>query len=210
MKNLRLRVAPDGSVLVSAPYGVSRASIDSFVESRSDWISRQRGTASVPSGLLEAGAITLFGKRLEVRVEKGENSCREEGSCLIISAVEPENEAKLEEIALSYMAERCRSVLEEAFGRFLALSGYVGERPKLRLKLMKSRWGSCSGSVITLNLLLCKLPERFSQYVAAHEVAHLFVPNHSDAFYAFGERLYPGFRRTDRELNRIRVGGLFS
>lgn len=212
MKNLRLRLGADGSVRVSAPYGVPRERIDAFVESRSGWIETRRAELSVSVSLSDGGELTLFGRRLKVRVTAGENGCFEENGVLTVASDEPENGARLESIVLGYMAERCRAVLEDAFRRFLILSGYAGERPALCLKLMKSRWGSCNRgkNTVTLNLLLCKLPERFSYYVAAHEVTHLFIPNHSDAFYRFGEALYPGFLETDRELNRIRVGSLFS
>lgn len=214
MKNLRLRLGADGSVRVSAPYGVPRERIDEFVESRADWIKKRREELSAQESpsLCDGGTLTVLGRRLTVRIVPGTDGCREENGVLFLSAEEPENAAGLESIALSYMAERCRAVLEEAFRRFLILSGYAGARPVLSLKLMKSRWGSCNRgkNIITLNLLLCKLPERFSYYVAAHEVTHLFVPDHSAAFYAFGEKLYPGFFDTDRELNRIRAGSLFS
>ena len=212
MKNLRLRLGADGSVRVSAPYGVPKGRIDEFVESRADWIERRRGEFSAPVSLSDGAAMTLFDRQLTVRVIAGEYGCREENGVLFVSVDDPQNAARVEGAVLSYMAERCRAVLDEAFRRFLILSGYAGERPTLSLKLMKSRWGSCNRgkNVVTLNLLLCKLPERFSYYVAAHEVTHLFIPNHSDAFYAFGEKLYPGFFETDRELNRIRVGSLFS
>ncbi|MCM1462282.1 MAG: M48 family metallopeptidase, partial [Bacteroides sp.] len=171
-----------------------------------------RGELSAPVSLSDGAELTLLGRRLLVRVREGEDGCREEDGVLTVTLGEPENGARLESLVLGYMAERCRAVLEDAFRRFLVLSGYAGERPTLALKLMKSRWGSCDRgkNTITLNLLLCKLPERFSYYVAAHEVAHLFIPNHSDDFYRFGEALYPGFLATDRELNRVRVGSLFS
>lgn len=213
MKNLRMRLADDGTLLVSAPYGVSRERIDKFVEERSEWIAKQREKLPQNSTELHDGSeITIFGEVYAVRAERGGESCTMCGKRLLVTLPEPQNTARLEQLVLAYMAEQCRKVLEAAFARYLALSGYKGKRPSLRLALLKSKWGSCNRrtNVITLNLLLCKLPQRFAEYVAAHEVVHLFVPNHSDEFYAFGERLYRGFYNTDRELNRKRIGSLFS
>ena len=43
IKNINLYVkAPDGRVLVTAPYGVSQDKIDEFVRSREDWIQKHR------------------------------------------------------------------------------------------------------------------------------------------------------------------------
>lgn len=213
MKNLRMRLSDDGTLLVSAPYGVPREHIDKFVEERSEWIAKQREKLPQSSTELHDGSeITIFGEVYAVRAERGAESCKVCGKTLLVTLPEPQNTAQLEQIVLAYMAEQCRGVLEAAFTRYLALSGYRGKRPLLRLALLKSKWGSCNRrtNVITLNLLLCKLPQRFAEYVAAHEVVHLFVPNHSDEFYAAGERIYRGFYSTDRELNRKRIGSLFS
>ena len=61
-----------------------------------------------------------------------------------------------------------------------------------------------------LNLALCGLPEALIEYVAAHEVAHLFVHNHSPQFYAFGETLLPGFKKLDRQLNKYKTDFWFN
>lgn len=213
MKNLRMRVDDNGTVLVSAPYGVSREQIDAFVGSRTEWIERRRAELSENKTELSNGAaITIFGEVYTVEIRQGSESCEISGETLVVTLSNPENTAKAEQLVLSYMAGLCREVFSAAFSRYLTLSGYRGTPPSLRLALLKSCWGSCNrrSNVITLNLYLCKLPKRFAEYVAAHEVAHLFVPNHSDDFYALGERLYSGFRATDRELNKKRTGNIFS
>lgn len=213
MKNLRMRLSDDGTLLVSAPYGVSRERINKFVGERLEWIAKQRENLPQNSTELHDGSeITIFGDVYTVRAECGAESCTAFGKTLLVALPEPQNTVQLEQLVLTYMAGRCREVLEAAFTRYLELSGYKGKRPSLRLALLKSKWGSCSRgtNVITLNLLLCKLPQRFAEYVAAHEVVHLFVPNHSDIFYEAGERIYPGFRTTDRELNRKRIGSIFA
>lgn len=44
VKNLNLRVKPDGSVWASAPRRASVASVDAFVASRADWVRRQQAS----------------------------------------------------------------------------------------------------------------------------------------------------------------------
>lgn len=213
MKNLRLRVDDNGTVLVSAPYSVSRERIDEFVNSRAEWINAQRAELSERKTELSNGStVTIFDEMYTVEIRQGSDGCQISGNTLVVTLSEPENTACAEQFVLSYMARLCREVLETAFVRYLKLSGFRGTPPTLRLALLKSCWGSCNrrSNVITFNLYLCKLPKRFAEYVAAHEVTHLFVPNHSDDFYAFGEQIYSGFRATDRELNKKRTGNIFS
>ena len=60
------------------------------------------------------------------------------------------------------------------------------------VETQRSRWGSCSpedGS-IRLSLALWDYPGWVRDYVVVHELAHLRVPDHSDAFWELVER-YP-------------------
>lgn len=214
MKNLRLRVKADGSVHVSAPYGVAKGVIDEFVASRTEWIAEQRErlteiAPSSPSELSDGSVITLFGRQYTVAVTDGKGETFAEGNMLVVPLADGGN---IETAVLRFMAGQCRRICTEAVKYYLDRAGYKGAAVSLEFKYLKSRWGSYNRqkNLITLNLALCKLPEKYISYVAAHEVTHIFVHNHSDDFYKFGETIYDGFFRTDRELNKIRIGGLFS
>lgn len=213
MKNLRLRVKEDGNVYVSAPYGISTAVIEEFVESRSGWIKEQREKSAenrvVPKTELNSGdTITFSGEQYVVTAVKGEGEPFTEGGMLIV----PLSDSSLEERALMFMAKECRRICTDAVGEYLKRAGYTGAPVQLSFKLLKSKWGSYNSrtNTITFNLAMCKLSEKYIRYVAAHEVAHIFVHNHSAEFYKFGEALYKDFLITDRQLNRIRIGGIFS
>lgn len=56
----------------------------------------------------------------------------------------------------------------------------------------RSRWGYCSPEekAIRLSLALSDYPNWVRDYVIVHELAHLLVPDHSDAFWALVKR-YP-------------------
>ena len=214
MKNLRLRVKADGSIHVSAPYGVSQKTINDFVESRTEWIAEQRKRLSEavpksPAELSDGSVITLFGRQYTVVVKDGTGGAFTEGDMLVVPS---DNGANIETAVLRFMAEQCRRICTEAVKFYLDRAGCKGSPVSLAFKYLKSRWGSYNRqkNLITLNLALCKLPEKYIRYVAAHEVTHIFVHNHSVDFYKFGENIFEDFLKTDRELNRIRIGGLFS
>lgn len=72
----------------------------------------------------------------------------------------------------------------------------------LRVKDVKSRWGSCSSKRnLNFNWHLILLPLALQRYVAVHELAHLRHPNHSAAFWAEVERYFRGAKVHDRALN---------
>lgn len=73
--------------------------------------------------------------------------------------------------------------------------------PPFRLSQAKTRWGSCNNrGFINLNWRLIQLPLHLIDYVVAHELAHLIEMNHSKAFWARVESVYPGYRSARKEL----------
>ena len=78
----------------------------------------------------------------------------------------------------------------------------VGQKPtSLRLKPMKSQWGSCnSKGIIAINTKLMYLSERLVRYVVHHEVAHLKIHRHDKHFSYLVERLFPDRLILDRQL----------
>ena len=76
--------------------------------------------------------------------------------------------------------------------------------PQLRVRKMRSRWGSCSRSaVITLNLELIRMPLPCIDYVITHELCHLVEFNHGPRFYALQARFIPDWKERKRLLETL-------
>ena len=71
--------------------------------------------------------------------------------------------------------------------------------PRLvRIKKMTRKWGSCSDAgSITLAIDLLDEPEGFQDFVVAHELLHLRIPNHGRLFKALMTAHVPGWRSLD-------------
>ena len=75
--------------------------------------------------------------------------------------------------------------------------------PQLRLREMKSRWGSCLvyKQTITLNTNLLTCSRRCIEYVVLHELCHFVHPNHSPRFYELLSSFLPDWKQRRQELN---------
>lgn len=65
----------------------------------------------------------------------------------------------------------------------------------VRIQVMRRKWGSCStAGTITLAADLVNQSEGFQDFVVAHELLHLRVPNHGRLFKALMSAHVPNWR----------------
>lgn len=68
----------------------------------------------------------------------------------------------------------------------------------IRVQRMTRKWGSCSTKgIITLADDLADQATGFQDFVIAHELLHLRVPNHGKMFKALMSAHVPGWRKHD-------------
>ena len=155
VRNINLRVRPDGSVAASAAGWVPVSAVDAFVASRADWVRQAR-------------------QRVTRRREQEERTP-------LPSKAE----------ALARMRAWC-----EAYYPVFAASCPGGRMPKVAVRDMHTRWGSCSLRTGTLafSLRLCTMPAAAQEYVVVHEFCHFAHPDHSPAFWAAVGRVLPDYK----------------
>jgi len=72
---------------------------------------------------------------------------------------------------------------------------------EIRIKQMKTRWGSCGPrNDININWLLALGPESVLEYVVVHELCHIAERNHSPAFWSLVARHLPNYAEERRWL----------
>ena len=83
-------------------------------------------------------------------------------------------------------------------------AGRLNVRPReVRIRRMTRKWGSCStGGIVTLAADLTDRQPGFQDFVIAHELLHLRVPNHGRLFKALMTAHVPAWRSYDLERRR--------
>jgi len=80
--------------------------------------------------------------------------------------------------------------------------------PSLKIKRLKSRWGSCSSMCnINLNLWLLAFTQSDLEFVILHEFCHLREMNHSRKFYLWMDRVLPNWRQQESAFDRRVANG---
>lgn len=107
-----------------------------------------------------------------------------------------------------YRPEDCRAYFSRLLAEQYPLVQPLGvAMPQLKIRKMKSRWGSCHSQkgVITLNSQLMAAPQPCVEYVILHELCHFLQPNHSQRFYALLSRIMPDWAERKKLLNQTPI-----
>ena len=98
-----------------------------------------------------------------------------------------------------------QQMLELLPGMIEKWEGVIGlSASRIRIKRMRSRWGSCNPRTrkITLNLELAKKPAHCLEYVIVHELVHLVERSHNQNFKSLMSHYLPRWKVIRKELNR--------
>ncbi len=188
---------------VGAPRSLPLHEIESFVRSHGDWVVKKLDEYSARKGprhlaIRDGVRLPVLGSEKLVRVEAGANRIRWHDDSLVL-AVRPD--ADLD--ALTRRALQ-RLALPHFGGRVAHFAARLDRpAPPVALSSARTRWGSCSVKTgIRLNWRLVHLPPEFTDYVVAHELAHLVHMNHSPRFWKVVADIYPEWRTVRAELKR--------
>ena len=194
IRHTYLRVKKDGTLQITTHAGVSESRLRSFVESKRNWI-ENRLSAAPPCA--NKGVVHLFGVPHQVVfLDEAEGETYSQNGTLYVVG----NEVGLK----AYLEKILKAKLTASMERLTKEMGLTPP-PSFRIREMKTRWGSCHTGKrkITFNLQLVYAPHAVVDYVVVHELCHLWIPNHSPAFYDRVKQYFPNYKEARAALKCI-------
>lgn len=224
-RTIGLTLQVNGRIKVSAPLTTPHSRIENFLLANRDWIEthleryRALREAHPPKRYSEGEMFPLLGEELRLTFQRGSRAkyfVRRERNRLVVDIPDRlwdglalhRPHPEIAPCVSSFYHSLGRAVLTE---RVSYLSACMGLRPSsLSFRSQKTRWGSCSSrGRISLNWRLVIAPALVSDYVVAHELAHLKHYNHSAAFWRLVESQIPDFEKCRLWLRRHQFDGDF-
>ncbi|WP_159438365.1 M48 family metallopeptidase [Olsenella urininfantis] len=201
VRRVNLRVRRDASIRVSAPTHVSEAQVVRFVEEHATWLEEQlrhvrEQSAQKTISWKPGHKICVLGEALALRLEQSPRpSVQREAAELVIRTPQPDpTPDNLRSLCTPWL----KGLLTEASLPLLdRYGGLMGARhSSLRLRWMRTRWGSCNvrTAIVCLNLELALRPPECLESVVVHELCHLLEPSHSARFYELMDHYLPSWR----------------
>ena len=208
-KTLEIAVHPDGEVVVKAPIGMAEDSISQRVKRRARWISRQityfqQFLPYTPPRQYVGGETHLYlGRRYRLKLLKGEaDGVKLTHGYFFVSCKQDPKPEKVRYLLEQWYLEKAREKYSEVLAaRSPKFEGMGFKKPRLKIRRMKTRWGSLSpNGVLTLNSRLIHASADCIDYVVTHELCHLKYGVHSPAFYQLLESILPEWEKTKLKL----------
>ena len=205
VKNLNMRIKPSGEIYVSASRLVSVKYIDRFVLNHEQALikalnkyEKMKVNAMPPLQYVSGEKVCYLGEKLHLLVESSPiEEVERIGQFLFLRVKDTTNFQRKDKLVKKWLSamqvEVFHKICEEIYPLFQT---YGVKYPLIKIRIMKSRWGSChpQKGMITLNGKMIAAPREAIEYVVLHEFAHFVHPNHSKDFYGLVAKLMPDWK----------------
>ncbi len=210
-----IRVKPFVGLTVTAPAGINYSIVETFINKNRKWILGHLNSAKEIEN-----SRTIFDENTDYKTKYHELIIKKSDRKDIFVRVSNGKIKVAYPLKQTTDSRELQSAVKKGIERALGIEAkkYLPEKVKLlaeefnfgynkiRLKNMKSRWGSCSGNKnINLNIHLMLLPEHLIRYVILHELVHTVHLNHSKNFWELLDKITGGAKKLDKELNKFRA-----
>jgi len=210
VKHINLKVKPSGEVILTAPTDGDEKDIAYVLKKRAAWIEKKIAFFDAhrdedKKEYVSGENFCYLGRnyRLKVIEAKELEEVKLQRGYLQVFVKDVAKYEKKERLIKAWYTEKAKIHFQKAIEKYKPI--VKQEIETVRIREMKTRWGSCNPSkgYINLNLKLIEKPTECIEYVIFHELAHLVHPNHSVKFYNYLTLLMPDWRKRRAVLNRV-------
>ena len=214
-RQLTIHVHPEQRLEVLAPHGRSVDKVLDKVEKRATWIAKQWKffgqylPGRTPRCYVSGETFWYLGRQYRLKVlQSKEQTTKLRGSYLEVRLPEKTNTDAIKQQVASWYKEHAtyffKTRLESCLERCKPLK--IKSPPKLNIRQMKKRWGSCTSSgTISLNSELIEVPSHCIDYVIVHELCHLKICNHTPQFFHLLSQCMPDWRVRKKRLDSFHM-----
>jgi predicted metal-dependent hydrolase len=213
-KTMEIAVHPNSRVIIKAPIGTAQEKIRARLVKRARWITKQityfrEFEPRTPSRRYLGGETHLFlGRQYRLKIRTHQTSTvKLKGPYFFVATQDPRDPLKIKDLLDEWYKEHALIIfsrrLKECYRRAERLKVPY---PKIRLRKMFKRWGSCSKSGdILLNTALVKAPLSCIDYVIMHELCHLKAHTHNNGYFKLLSKYMPDWKKRKERLEKAMI-----
>ncbi len=137
--------------------------------------------------------LPFFGKNylLDVKETKKSDSFSLKNGKFVVK-LNKISKSTIKKLYLEWSKKKAHPLLEKSVKKYSKKIGI--NYSKILVKNQKNRWGSVSkNGTVNFNQNLIRAPSKIVDYVVAHEVCHLKIPNHSASYWRLLGSVMPDY-----------------
>ena len=207
VKHINLKVKPTGEVILTAPIWCSNEDIEYVLKKRAEWITQkvayfQEHRDTTTKEYVSGENFCYLGRNYRLKViESSKESVKLQRDYLQLFVNDTCNLERKKSLIKEWYTQQAKIYFQRAIEKYQPIVNR--EIKAVRIKEMRTRWGSCNSvkGYINLNLKLIEKPLECIEYVVFHELVHLVHANHSRHFYDYLTFYMPDWRERKERLN---------
>jgi predicted metal-dependent hydrolase len=194
---------------VSAPWRSSERRIVGVIRDAEEWVLKKLDVwSALPArnqSWIQGDKVRYLGRDLSLDLTADRIATLatlQDGDRLQVSLADPNHKDSVKAAVVKWYRRHAQSNFSDRIGEFASRLDVPA--PRLFLSSARTRWGSCNAKrEVRLNWRLIQATQSTIDYVVVHELAHLFVMNHSRRFWKLVASVCPHYREACDELNRM-------
>lgn len=201
IKSIILKLKKDGTIEISAPFGIDKKIIDNFFLSKESWLKEKLeniDSIALKKSILDLGYIHILNDKLYFSLDVNNKLIISKN--IILDKIPQEKKQLLKKQLEIYLKQESFKIILPILNKYLTILNLSIN--SISFRPMKTRWGSCNSykKYININSLLISSPVEAIEYVILHEIAHLEFPHHQKEFWEFIEKIMPDWKIRRKKL----------
>ncbi len=181
VKHINIRVKPNCDVILTAPINTKEIDITYVLKKRAGWIDKKIAfykeyQRAVPKEYVSGENFCYLGRNYRLKViESSDEGVKLQRGYLQVFVKDTDNLIKKKKLVKEWYLIKAEIHFQKAIEKYQPI--VKKEIEYIRIREMKTRWGSCNPvkGYINLNSELIKKPTECIEYVVFHELAHCFM-----------------------------------
>jgi predicted metal-dependent hydrolase len=210
VKHINLKVKPNGEVILTAPTNSNERDIAYVLKKRADWIEKKIAFFDTNKVVHDKEYVSgenfrYLGRnyRLKVIECKDLEGVKLQRGYLQVFVKQTDNVERKKKLLRTWYSQKAQIYFMKVIEKYKPI--VKQEIETVRIREMKTRWGSCNPTkgYINLNLKLIEKPTECIEYVVFHELTHLLHADHSAKFYNYLSLFMPDWKRRKEKLEKL-------
>lgn len=208
-KNIRLRVI-NGRLVVTRPRRAPITIVRSFIAKNEKWIQKKIADSKVETVIHDGDIVAPGFQVFFMKTSNSETSVKQLSASVVVklSSNDAYSDLDVQELLIAELKrlwrEESKKYIPRRLDQLAQMHGF--EYNQLRLKDIRTRWGSCSSKGnININIQLIKLDDELIDHVLLHELSHTKALNHGEDFWNVFESVRPGAKQERKQLKQMTI-----